>query len=154
MRHPREKRLRGNGEAGSTIVEMALILPLFLLLVFGIFEFGRAWLIINTMNHAAREAVRLAVVTPSLTEDYTTEDATGVVDRANKILTDAGITGADVHNTAPTAPTIGAPLQVTVTIGLTYKWMTGIGPLLGFSFTGAIPLLSQATMCYEPCAGT
>ena len=152
MRHPREKRLRGNGEAGSTIVEMALILPLFLLLVFGVFEFGRAWLIINTMNHAAREAVRLAVVTPSLAEDNS-----AVLDRANTIITDATITGpVDVHNTAPTAPPEipGAPLQVTVTIGLTYNWMTGIGPLLGFSFTGAIPLTSQATMCYEPCAGT
>lgn len=134
------KGSRIDGEAGSTIVEMALILPLFLLLVFGIFEFGRAWLIINTMNHAAREAVRLASVTPNLTTNNT-----AVVTKATTILTTAGITGAAVTNTAAT----GTPLQTTVNIALTYTWLTGIGPLLGFSFTGTIPLSSSATMRYE-----
>lgn len=121
-------------------VEMALILPLFLLVTFGLAEFGLAWLTVNTMNHAAREAVRLAAVTPSLAANDS-----AVVSRATTILANAGITGASVTTTAPA----GTPPQVGVSIALTYTWLTGIGPLFGFSFTGAIPLASAATMRYE-----
>lgn len=121
-------------------VEMALILPLFLLVTFGLAEFGLAWLTVNTMNHAAREAVRLAAVTPSLAAGDS-----AVISKATTILATAGITGASVTSTAPS----GTPSQVGVNIALTYTWLTGIGPLFGFSFTGTIPLTSTATMRYE-----
>jgi hypothetical protein len=47
---------------GTTMVEMALVLPLLLLLLFGILEFG--WLIKEYLglNQAAREGVRAAAV--------------------------------------------------------------------------------------------
>lgn len=122
-------------------VEMALILPLFLLVTFGLAEFGLAWLTVNTMNHAAREAVRLAAVTPGLAAGDS-----AVINRATTILANAGITGASVTNTAPIP---GTPPQVAVSIALTYTWLTQIGPFFGFSFTGTIPLASAATMRYE-----
>ena len=126
--------------AGSTIVEMAFVLPLFLLLTIGTVEFGRAWLTVNTMNHAAREAVRLAVTIACLTADDST-----VIAKANNILATAGLTGATVGNTAPS----GDPPAVTATIALNTTFMTGIGQLFGFSFSGSIPLTSSATMRYE-----
>jgi Flp pilus assembly protein TadG len=135
------QRSIGSRNAGMATVEMALILPLFLLVTFGLAEFGLAWLTVNTMNHAAREAVRLAAVTPSLAADDS-----AVVNRATTILANAGITGASVTNTAPIP---GIPPQVAVNIALTYTWLTQIGPLFGFSFTGTIPLASTATMRYE-----
>ena len=49
---------------GQALVEMAIILPLLLLLVMGIFEFGRAMYIKNTLTQAARAGARTAVVTP------------------------------------------------------------------------------------------
>lgn len=129
---------------------MAVVLPLFLLLVFGIFEFGRVWLVLNNMNHATREAVRLAAVTPNLTANNV-----AVINRANFILGTAGIIagapGIGVIAVNNTAPIPGTPPQVAVNIALTYTWITGIGPLYGFSFAGGIPLASSATMCYEPC---
>lgn len=140
MHRPGKRKSLINGKAGSATMELALVLPMFLLLVFGIFEFGRAWMIINTMNHAAREAVRVAATTASLTVDDS-----AVIGRANTILDAATITGAVVHNTAPA----GTPPQVAVNIALTYTWMTQIGPLLGFNFTGSIPLAGAATMRYE-----
>ena len=127
-------------KGGSTTVEMAFVLPLFLLLAVGIFEFGRAWLTVNTVNHASREAVRLAVTIPCLTAANAT-----VIAKANGILAAAGLTGATVSNTAP----LGDPPAVTVTIALNATFMTGVGPLLGFSFTGLIPLTDSATMRYE-----
>lgn len=53
-------------QKGQALVEFAIILPLLFLLIFGIFEFGRAMYIKNTLNNAARSAVRVAVVTNDL----------------------------------------------------------------------------------------
>lgn len=52
---------------GQALVEMAIVLPLLLLLVMGIFEFGRAMYIKNTLTHAARAGARTAVVTQGIT---------------------------------------------------------------------------------------
>jgi Flp pilus assembly protein TadG len=56
--HDREDR-------GQTLVEFALILPIFVLLLVGIFDFGRAIYAYNTISNAAREAVRVAIVDQS-----------------------------------------------------------------------------------------
>jgi hypothetical protein len=50
---------------GQTLVEFALILPIFVLLLVGIFDFGRAIYAYNTISNAAREAVRVAIVDQS-----------------------------------------------------------------------------------------
>jgi Flp pilus assembly protein TadG len=50
---------------------MAIVLPLLMLLVMGIFEFGRAMYIKNTLTHSARAGARAAVVTAGII------DATG-----------------------------------------------------------------------------
>jgi Flp pilus assembly protein TadG len=44
------------------MVEFALILPLLMLVLFGIVEFGRAWNAKQVLTDAAREGARLAVV--------------------------------------------------------------------------------------------
>ena len=53
------KRIGGQG-----LVEFALVVPLFLLLLFGMVEFGRAWMTKNIITGAAREAVRIYAVVP------------------------------------------------------------------------------------------
>lgn len=50
------------GERGQAIVEMALILPLFLLLILGIVEMGRIGYAYITVNNAARAGARVASV--------------------------------------------------------------------------------------------
>lgn len=48
-------------DRGATLVEAALVLPIFFLLVFGLLEFGfgfKDWL---SINHAAREGARVSV---------------------------------------------------------------------------------------------
>ena len=45
-------------DRGAALVETAIVLPLLLLLTFGIWATARAWNVRNTMEHAAREAVR------------------------------------------------------------------------------------------------
>jgi Flp pilus assembly protein TadG len=48
------------GEQGQAVVEMALVLPLLLFLLFGIIEMGRVGYAYITVNNAARSAVRVA----------------------------------------------------------------------------------------------
>jgi len=47
-------------ERGAELVEFALVFPLFLLLMVGIIEFGRAYNIYENVIHATREGVRAA----------------------------------------------------------------------------------------------
>jgi len=50
-----------SGTSGSEIAEAALVLPIFFLLLLGIYWFGRAFNVYSTINHAAREGARAAV---------------------------------------------------------------------------------------------
>src|SRR5919202_6635011 len=51
-----------SSELGAAIVEFAIVLPLLLLLVFGIADFGRALFIKNNLTSAARSGARVAAV--------------------------------------------------------------------------------------------
>jgi Flp pilus assembly protein TadG len=48
--------------AGQSLVEVAFVLPVLLLMLLGIFDFGRAIYAYNAVSNAAREAARVAIV--------------------------------------------------------------------------------------------
>jgi Flp pilus assembly protein TadG len=50
------------GIRGISSVELAIILPVFLLLVFGIIQFGIGWWVSQVITNGAREGARFAVV--------------------------------------------------------------------------------------------
>jgi Flp pilus assembly protein TadG len=50
---------------GSTVVEAALVMSVFLLLLFGIFEYCRFLFVLHVTNNAAREGARYAAVNAS-----------------------------------------------------------------------------------------
>ena len=56
-RGPRRVRRRG-----AALVEFALVMPLLLLLLVGIMEFGRAWSQTQVITDAARQGARLAAL--------------------------------------------------------------------------------------------
>jgi len=53
-------------EDGAAVVEFALVLPLLLLIIWGIIEIGRAFYTINNAASAAREGARLGAICPLL----------------------------------------------------------------------------------------
>jgi Flp pilus assembly protein TadG len=55
-------RPRRHHERGQSLVEFALILPVLLILLLGILDFGRAVAAYNSVANAARSAVRVAIV--------------------------------------------------------------------------------------------
>ncbi|MEN8512547.1 TadE/TadG family type IV pilus assembly protein [Burkholderia sp. RS02] len=75
-RHPPLSHRRG--ERGSTIVEFALIASVLIMLLIGIFEFGRVLFYWNTASEAVRLGARTAVVCDV--------DAAGVAKRVTKLL--------------------------------------------------------------------
>ena len=76
---------------GVAAVEMALVLPLFLLLVFGIIEFGRAMMIASLVTNAAREGARMAVLDGSTNTDVTNGVRTFLQSAIGGALTSADI---------------------------------------------------------------
>ncbi|HQT96511.1 MAG TPA: pilus assembly protein, partial [Thermodesulfobacteriota bacterium] len=80
---------------GQSLVEFALVLPVFLLLLIGVAEFGRAWMTRNILTGASREAARIAAVQGN---------TASALSRANNILSSAGISGALVNIADDGAP--------------------------------------------------
>ena len=52
----------GDDDAGQSLIEFALMLPIVLLIITGIFDVGRAVWQENTLAYAAREGTRYAIV--------------------------------------------------------------------------------------------
>ena len=121
---------------GNSVVEFALILPLILLLIFGITEFGRAWMTVNVMHSAVREGARLAAVTAP--------DVSAVTARVNAVCGAANVTTSSVTVTGP-AP--GDP-EKKITVTATADFTVIPGTILG-SFQGTIPLSASMTMRHE-----
>jgi Flp pilus assembly protein TadG len=80
MRHGRTRR-------GQALVEFALILPILMILLMGIIEFGRAWNVKQVLTDASREGARLAVVAG----DAATRTQTQVETRIRTVLAHAGV---------------------------------------------------------------
>ena len=53
------------GSRGQSLVEFALILPIFLLMIMGIVDAGRLIYTFNTVSNAARDGARIAIVNQS-----------------------------------------------------------------------------------------
>ena len=58
-------RRRTGDQDGQGLVEIALVLPVFLLILFGILDVGRAVYTNSTLSQAAREGARLAAAEAS-----------------------------------------------------------------------------------------
>lgn len=59
-KHPRTR-----GSSGQSMIEFALVVPMLLVLVFGIVEFGNAWRHYQLITNTAREGARIAVLPSS-----------------------------------------------------------------------------------------
>jgi hypothetical protein len=74
-RHGRRRRRRD----GQALVELALIVPVLLLLIVGLTEFARAWNTKQVLTDASREALRSSVVA---NPDFTYESMLQLIDQA------------------------------------------------------------------------
>lgn len=71
LRHTFDARRRRAGDRGATLIESAIITPILMLFVFGIFEYGFAFRDYLTVSNATRDAAREASVAGDTgTADY------------------------------------------------------------------------------------
>jgi len=80
------RKLFSKNRDGQSIIEFAVLLPIMLMVLFGITEFGRAILVKNVLHTAAREGARTAVVS----------DSTSAHGRVMEVLNAANITPTEV----------------------------------------------------------
>lgn len=69
MKRLRPIQRRANDRDGTALVETALVLPIFFMIVLGIIEFGRAMMVAQLLNNGAREGTRVAIMPGSTNTD-------------------------------------------------------------------------------------
>lgn len=130
-------------ENGTSVVEMAFVLPLLLLLVFAIGDFGIAYTRWNSLTNAVREGARAGVVfrAPCNVATVETEIETTIANFA----TSAGLDGAMINTTVLAACAgTGTQLTVTSTIPYNYIAMSALG-----GFAPSINLSARTVMRNE-----
>jgi Flp pilus assembly protein TadG len=128
---PVQDRLRE--ERGATAVEFALIVPLLIVLLLGIAEFGRAFQVQGTLSAAAREGVRVMAL-----QNDPTAARTAVRNAATSL--DPTITDAEIAISPATCPTTNSgSTSVRLTISYPMPYLTGFfGSGLGLTGTGVM----------------
>ncbi len=99
-------------QKGQSLVEFALVIPVFVVIFLGIIEFGRLWEVTNILTSAAREGARVAAVTGP--------DVSRARSAAQTVLSAGQVTGATITVQGPNSAS-----DVRVTIALAYTPLTG-----------------------------
>ena len=137
------RSLQRRESRGQALVEFSLTVTIFLVLLMGIFDFGRAIFMYNGVAQAAREIARVTSVHPGATLGGSPETAAVVATQKGMIpnLKNPTYACVDIDNTAESAVDCGPPDKaVKVTISAVY---TPVTPLL--SFLGDITLSSSSS---------
>jgi Flp pilus assembly protein TadG len=97
---------KSSSDAGSQLLEFALVLPFLLVMVVGIIDFGQAYNLKQKLNDAAREGARFAVQLSCADCTQTAPATTQALE--NSIVSYLTTAGVDVCGlTGTTAPTVG-----------------------------------------------
>jgi Flp pilus assembly protein TadG len=122
-------------ERGAAAVEFALVLPVLMLLIFGIVDFGRMLNAKITITEAAREGARAAALV----------DASAGADRARAAADGYAI---DKPRVTPCANPPNAADDATVTVTYQFHFITPVSFLLGAGSDGTVELSAKGVM---PC---
>jgi Flp pilus assembly protein TadG len=87
---------------GAATVETALVLPIFFMVLLGMVEVGRAFMVSQLLTNAAREGARVAIMTNS-TNTEVTNTVTDIVERT------VGVTPSEVTVSIIVTPYPGNP---------------------------------------------
>lgn len=115
---------------GQTLVEFALVLPIFILLMFGLFDLGRAVYAYNTISNAARSGARTAIVN----QTEATVRARAIQESVSLGVTDADVTISYLQPATATACVSPINIGCRVQVAVEYTWFAAtpiIGPIIG-----------------------
>jgi Flp pilus assembly protein TadG len=136
--------VRWRSARGAELIEFAIVVPLLLLLLAGIFDFGMMFRTFEAVTNAAREGARVGVL-----PGYAAED---IEDRIDAYMAVSGLTGAYtvIVDSVPIATGAGTFNARAVTVNYTYQFavLGTIGAAFGGDFT-TIPLRAVSVMRTE-----
>jgi Flp pilus assembly protein TadG len=123
------KRAR-DGERGAVAVEFAMVIPLLLLLLLGVIDFGRAMYVKNSLVYAASQGARVAAIHSSnwsavanqAVTDLNIPRLAGTTGSESATVTSTAACPADAAASADTA-------TVSVTVSIPFHWITPVGIL-------------------------
>ena len=135
-------RWQRTGRPAAAIVEFALIAPLLFTLILGIIEFGRAMMVLDLLNNAARAGCRVGVLGGS--------DNTAITSAVTTSLSASGVSGSTVtvkvNSTTANASTAVTGDAVTVTVSIPIASVTWVPKL---QFLSGTTLTANVTMRRE-----
>jgi Flp pilus assembly protein TadG len=134
-------------QTGSTTVEFALVMLMFLMVVFGIMDFARMLYMWNTANEVSREGARYAVVCADPSSN------TRVLAKMQALMPD--ITASNISVVWEPAGCSAADCQaVTVSLtGLNFRWISPLPGTVGqpaWTLPGFSTYLTREMMTYNP----
>lgn len=112
-------------QRGQALAETAIVIVLLLMLVMGVVEFGRAFMVSNMIVHAARDGARSAAVEP-----VTNRDSDGFITNTTSIKN---------HVRTAIASVVGTSAAQALTINVSQP--NGPPPLVTVQITGSIPFV-------------
>lgn len=148
------KKLFKSGN-GQSLVEFAVLTPIFFLLIFGILDFGRVLFTQMTLQHALREAGRYAVTgrhlpgtNPGTGNPYTRIESIKQI--AKNAATGASVVNINISSAKGGSGNAGNPRD-TVTVSLTTS-LKLITPMIGryFGPNGTYTFTVTTTFLNEP----
>jgi Flp pilus assembly protein TadG len=116
MARTANKLIQRPAARGALTVELAVVLPVVLLFIWGLFEFARLLLAADTIVSAAQDGCRTGITPGSTSADVTAE--------INTILSSGFISGATVTITPAEASTLKTGEALTVTIKVPFSQIT------------------------------
>ena len=126
------------------MVEFALVLPLFLILIFGLVDLGRAVYANNTLSNAARTGARLGIVN---------QDVASIQQAASHQAVALAVAESDVtvdfrnpDDTGP-CPASPPPIGCVVVVAISYQFNAAV-PVIG-QIVGSIHMSSSSSMRIE-----
>lgn len=115
MRVPRNARPRPRRRAAAA-VELAILLPVFVVLVFSQIEASRLSMVAQILTVAAREGCRVAVINGKTQSDVTS--------RVNALLASAGLNGVTMTQVPTDCTTVrasGNPNTIQITLSVPFS---------------------------------
>jgi hypothetical protein len=132
-------RRRDKGEGGQSLVEFAFVLPIFLLVLFAIIDFGMAFHAWIAVTSSAREGGRLGAVHPSLEAEGSPCFGQGSLTQCieTRVRDTAGNIGDDLSVTVTNADGMTGE-SVVVDVSYDYSLITPLSDMIGMISGGSI----------------
>lgn len=156
-RRLRFKELLRDRDNGAAAAEFAILFPIFLLMLLGIFDFARACWVANSLQFAVAQGARYATMSPTGSSRATAANCTTWVSSGGSTTYTSTITSYmrtqlsnwGVATASPSATAsvscAGSPPTVTITVGASYTFNFLLVDLTGW-IPGGIAMRQQAVV--------